>query len=34
MDSRYRTLDVRVLRPDLTVLAKKGYYPTATNLSR
>ena len=34
MDSRYRTLDVRVLRPDLTILAKKGYYPTATNLAR
>ena len=33
-DGRYRTLDVRVKRPDLDVIAKKGYYPTATNLSR
>ena len=29
-----RTLDVRVLRPNLDVVAEKGYYPTATNLSR
>ncbi len=34
MDGRYRTLEVRVKRPDLDVIAKKGYYPTATNLSR
>ncbi len=34
MDGRYRVLDVRVLRPNLDVVAKKGYYPTATNLSR
>lgn len=33
-DGRYRTLDVHVKRPDLDVIAKKGYYPTATNLSR
>ena len=33
-DGRYRMLDVRVLRPDLDVVAEKGYYPTATNLSR
>jgi VWFA-related protein len=33
-DGRYRTLEVRVKRPDVTVIAKKGYYPTATNLSR
>jgi VWFA-related protein len=33
-DGRYRTLDVRVKRPDVDVVAKKGYYPTATNLSR
>jgi VWFA-related protein len=33
-DSRYRSLDVRVLRPNLDVVAKKGYYPTATNLQR
>lgn len=34
IDGKYRTLDVRVLRPNLDVVAKKGYYPTATNLSR
>jgi VWFA-related protein len=34
MDGRFRTIDVRVLRPNLDVVAKKGYYPTATNLSR
>lgn len=33
-DGRFRTIDVRVLRPDLDVIAEKGYYPTATNLSR
>jgi len=27
-DDKYRKLEVRVLRPDLTVLAKQGYYPT------
>ena len=31
IDSKYRTIDVRVLRPDLTVIAKKGYYPTASD---
>jgi VWFA-related protein len=34
IDGKYRTIDVRVLRPNLDVIAKKGYYPTATNLSR
>ena len=34
LDGKYRTIDVRVLRPDLDVKAEKGYYPTATNLSR
>ncbi len=33
-DGRYRSLEVTVKRPDLNVVAKKGYYPTATNLSR
>jgi VWFA-related protein len=33
-DGKYRVLDVRVLRPNLDVVAKRGYYPTATNLSR
>ena len=31
IDGKYRTLDVRVMRPNLTVLAKKGYYPTASD---
>jgi VWFA-related protein len=34
LDEKYRSLDVRVLRPNLDVVAKKGYYPTATNLQR
>ncbi len=34
LDQRYRVIDVRVLRPNLDVIAEKGYYPTATNLSR
>jgi VWFA-related protein len=34
LDGRYRVLDVRVLRPNLDVYAKRGYWPTATNLSR
>jgi VWFA-related protein len=31
IDGKYRTIDVRVLRPDLTVIAKKGYIPTASD---
>lgn len=27
-DSRFRTIDVRVDRPNLTVIAKRGYYPS------
>ena len=34
LDGKYRVIDVRVLRPNLDVVAEKGYYPTATNLSR
>ncbi len=30
MDSRFRKIEVRVLRPNVTVIAKQGYYPTAT----
>jgi len=30
LDSRYRHIEVRVLRSNLTVIAKQGYYPTAT----
>jgi VWFA-related protein len=29
IDGKYRNLEVRILRPNLTVIAKKGYYPTA-----
>ncbi|HTH52395.1 MAG TPA: VWA domain-containing protein [Edaphobacter sp.] len=31
IDGKYRTIDVRVQRPNLTVIAKKGYYPTASD---
>jgi VWFA-related protein len=31
IDGKYRTLEVKVLRPNLTVIAKKGYYPTAAD---
>lgn len=30
LDSRFRKIEVRVLRPNLNVIAKQGYYPTAT----
>jgi VWFA-related protein len=29
IDGKFRAVEVQVLRPDLTVVAKKGYYPTA-----
>ena len=29
IDGKYRPVEVKVLRPNLTVIAKKGYYPTA-----
>jgi VWFA-related protein len=32
IDGKYRTLEVKVMRPNLTVLAKKGYYPTAGDI--
>jgi VWFA-related protein len=34
LDGKYRTIEVDVTRANLDVIAKKGYYPTATNLSR
>jgi VWFA-related protein len=34
LDGKYRGLQVDVLRPNLDVVTKKGYYPTATNVSR
>lgn len=32
VDSRFRTIDVRVNRPGLDVVAKKGYYPSAQDV--
>jgi len=32
IDGKYRKLEVTVLRPNLSVLAKKGYYPTASDV--
>jgi VWFA-related protein len=32
-DSKFRSIDVRVNRPGLDVVAKKGYYPSAEQLS-
>jgi VWFA-related protein len=29
VDGKYRSIEVKVLRPNLTVIAKKGYWPTA-----
>ncbi|MCU1322085.1 MAG: VWFA-related protein [Acidobacteriaceae bacterium] len=31
LDGKYRQLEVRVLKPNLTVVAKKGYFPSAEN---
>ncbi|GAC1363666.1 MAG: hypothetical protein NVSMB3_12110 [Acidobacteriaceae bacterium] len=31
IDGKYRKLEVKVLRPGLTVIAKDGYYPTASD---
>ncbi len=33
LDGKYRNIDVRVLRPNLSVIAPLGYYPLASNLS-
>ena len=30
LDGKFRSLEVRVLRPNLNVIAKKGYYPSAS----
>ena len=32
LDEKFRTIEVRVLRPKLDVIAKKGYYPSAEAL--
>jgi VWFA-related protein len=34
LDERYRTVEVRVLRPGLDVIAKRGYYPAASDNRR
>jgi len=34
IDGKYRQLEVKVMRPNLTVIAKKGYYPTASDAGR
>ena len=31
IDGKYRTIEIRVMRPNLTVMSKKGYYPTASD---
>jgi VWFA-related protein len=31
IDGKFRSLEVKVLRPDLQVIAKKGYFPTASD---
>ncbi len=31
IDGKYRPVEVRVMRPNLDVIAKKGYYPTASD---
>jgi VWFA-related protein len=33
IDGKYRTIEVRVLRPNLTVISKKGYFPGATSVA-
>lgn len=33
-DSKFRTVEVKVLRPGLDVIAKRGYYPTPENVMR
>ena len=34
VDGKFRPIEVKVLRPNLTVIAKKGYYPTATDATQ
>jgi VWFA-related protein len=33
-DGKFRAIDVRVLRPNLDVIARKGYYPSAQDATR
>jgi VWFA-related protein len=32
IDGKYRTLEITVMRPNLQVIAKKGYFPTASDV--
>ena len=32
VDEKYRSIEVKVMRPDMTVIAKKGYYPSAIEI--
>ncbi len=32
IDGKYRSIEVKVMRPNLTVIAKAGYYPTAEDI--
>jgi VWFA-related protein len=34
LDEKFRSIEVRVLRPNLDVVTERGYYPTATSLQR
>jgi VWFA-related protein len=34
IDGKYRTIEVKVLRPNLTVIAKKGYWPSAMDATQ
>jgi VWFA-related protein len=31
IDGKYRPVEVKILRPDLTVISKRGYYPSASD---
>jgi VWFA-related protein len=33
IDGKFRTIEVRVLRPNLDIIAKKGYFPLAEQAS-
>jgi VWFA-related protein len=33
-DGKFRSVEVKVLRPDLEIISKKGYYPSAENTMR
>jgi hypothetical protein len=31
LNEKFRSIDVQVMRPNLRVIAEKGYYPTASD---